>query len=41
MSDFEKFKKELPSKGKFYVLLTDAKISDKEYEHVLKVWKKN
>ena len=28
----------LPSKGKFYSSLTGKKISDKEYEHVLKVW---
>ena len=40
MSDFEKFKEELPSKKKFYSLLTDRKISDKEDEHVLNVWKK-
>ena len=40
MSDFENFKETLPSKEKFYSLLSDRKISDKEYEHVLKVWKK-
>ena len=40
MSDFEKFKEHLPSKEKFYSLLTVEKISDKEYEHVLKVWNK-
>ena len=40
MSDFEKFKEELPSKEKFYNSLTDGKITDKEYEHVLNVWKK-
>ena len=40
MSDFEKFKEELPSKEKFYSSLTDRKISDKEYEHVLNVWTK-
>ena len=40
MSDFEKFKEELPSKEKFYSLLTGRKISDKEYEHVLNVSKK-
>ena len=40
MNDFEKFKEELPSKKKFYSSLTDRKISDKEYEHVLNVWKK-
>ena len=40
MSDSEKFKEELPIKEKFYSSLTDRKISDKEYEHVLNVWKK-
>ena len=40
MSGFEKFKGELPSKEKFYSSLTDRKIRDKEYEHVLNVWKK-
>ena len=39
MSDFGKFKKLLPDKEKFYSSLTDRKISDKEYEHVLNVWK--
>ena len=38
MSDFEKFKEELPSKGKFYSLLTGKTIRDKEYDHVPKVW---
>ena len=38
-NDFEKFKEELPSKEKFYSLLIDGKISDKEYEHVFNVWK--
>ena len=37
MSGFEKFKEELPSKEKFYSLLMHKKISNKEYEHVLKV----
>ena len=36
MSYFEKFKKEFPQKEKFCGSLTDRKISDKEYEHVLK-----
>ena len=36
MSDFEKFKEELPDKEKFYNFLTVKKISDKEYDHVLK-----
>ena len=40
MSDFEKFKEELPSKEKFYSSLTNRKISNKEHEHVLNVWKK-
>ena len=40
MSDFEKFKEELPNKKEFYSLLTDKKISDQEYEHVLNVCKK-
>ena len=40
MSNFEKFKKELPSKEKFYSSLTGKKICGKEYEHVLKVWNK-
>ena len=35
MNIFEKFQKELPSKEKFYSCLTNRKISDKEYEHVL------
>ena len=40
MSDFEKFKEELRSKEKFFSSLTNRKISDKKYEHVLNVWKK-
>ena len=40
MSDSEKLKEELPNKEKFYSSLTDRKISDIEYEHVLNVWKK-
>ena len=40
MSNFEKFKEELPSKEIFYSSLTDRKITDKEYEHVLNVCKK-
>ena len=40
MSDFEKFKEKLPSKEKFYSSLTDRKITEKEYEHVLNVWTK-
>ena len=37
MTDFEKFNEELPNKEKFYSLLTDRKVSDKEYEHVINV----
>ena len=40
MSNFENFKEKLPSKEKFYCSLTSKKNSDKEYEHVLKVWNK-
>ena len=40
MTDFEKFKEELPSKEKFYSSLTDRKITDKEYEHIINAWKK-
>ena len=40
MSDFEKFKEQLPSKEKFYSSLTGKTIIDREYEHVLKVWNK-
>ena len=40
MSNFEKFKEELRRKEKFYSLLTGKKISDKEYERVLKVLNK-
>ena len=40
MSDSEKFIEELPSKEKFYSSLTDRKISGKEYEYVLNVWRK-
>ena len=40
MSDSEKFKEESPSKEKFYSSLTGKNISDKEYDHVLKVWNK-
>ena len=37
MINFEKFKEQLPSKEKFYSLLTGKNVSDKEYQHVLKV----
>ena len=39
-SYLEKFKQQCPSKEKFYSSLTGKEISDKEYEHVLKVWNK-
>ena len=39
MSDFEKFKEELPSKKKFYSSLTDRKVAGKIYEHALNDWK--
>ena len=38
MNDFEKFKGQLTSKEKFYSYLMSKKITDKEYQHVLKVW---
>ena len=37
MNDFEKFKGQLTSKEKFYSYLMSKKITDKEYQHVLKV----
>ena len=40
MTDFKKFKEQLPSKEKFYSSLTGKKISNKEYDYVLKVWKR-
>ena len=40
MSNFQEFKEQLPSKENFYSLLTSKKISNKEYDHVLKVWNK-
>ena len=40
MSDFEKFKEELTSKEKFYSSLAGKKISDKEYDHIIKIWDK-
>ena len=33
-------KKKLPQKEKFDSFLTDRKISDNKYEHVLNIWKK-
>ena len=35
MSDFQKFKEELPRKENFSNLLTDKKINGKEFEHIL------
>ena len=40
MSDFEKSKEKFSSKEKFYSALRGKKNSDKEYDHVLKVWNK-
>ena len=40
MTDFEKFQEELPGKGKSHSLLTDRKIVDKKFEHVINVWEK-
>ena len=41
MSDFEKFKEELPNKELFYSFLTGRKNTDKEYENALNVWNKS
>ena len=35
MNDFGKFKEELPNKEKFDSSLTDRKVTDKEYMHML------
>ena len=35
---FKSLKKNAQEKKKFYSSLTDKKITDKEYEHILKVW---
>ena len=41
MSEIEKFKEKLSSKEKFFSSFkSKKKISDKEYQHVLKVWNK-
>ena len=40
MSGFKKFKEKLPSKKTFCRLLTDRKISGKEYKYALNVWEK-
>ena len=38
VSSFGKFIKQLSCKLKFFILLTSKKISDKEYEHAIKIW---
>ena len=38
ISDSGKFKEKFPSKKKFHSSLIDKIISDKEYEHPVKVW---
>ena len=40
MCDFEKFKEKFSSKSEFYSLLNGKGISDKEHQHVFKVWNK-
>ena len=40
MSDFEKFNEKSSSKERFYSSLTNRKINNKEYKHVLNVWNK-
>ena len=40
ITDFEKFKEELPRKKKTYSFLTDLETTDKEYEHVPNFWNK-
>ena len=40
MTDFKRFKEQLPSKEKLYSSLTGKKISNKKYDHILKVWNK-
>ena len=40
MNDFEKFKEKFPRKEKFYRFLTNRKINDKEFEHVVNVCNK-
>ena len=40
MTDFEKFKEQLPKREQIYSLWTGKKSSGKEYEHVLNVWDK-
>ena len=40
MNDFEEFKEELQGKENFCSSKTGKKISDKEYDHALKLWNK-
>ena len=40
MTDFKRFEEQLPSKEKLYSSLTGKKISNKKYDHILKVWNK-
>ena len=40
MCNFKKIKEKLPGKNEFYSSLSGSRISDKEHEHVLKVWDK-
>ena len=37
--NFEKLKEGLPKEDKFYNTLTSCTISDKNYQHILNVWK--
>ena len=39
MSDSGKLKEKLTSKERFYSSLTDKKISDKDYDQILNIWK--
>ena len=39
LTSFEKLKEGSPNKDKFYDTLTSREISDKNYEHVLNIWK--
>ena len=42
MTDFEKFKEQLPGNEKFYSFLTGKKVNDKEYEQIFEwLWNKN
>ena len=40
MTNFKKFKEQLPSKETFDSSLTGKKVNDEEYGHVLNVWNK-